>query len=102
MSEDERAIRELVATWMAASKAGDSEGWRWASDGKGEFTIEPYPQATRGAAIVVHLREGEDEYLDPARLRRIINTYSDHIDLPIALKDVISSSKKATKKRRFL
>jgi uncharacterized protein (TIGR02246 family) len=25
MSEDERAIRELVATWMSASKAGDTE-----------------------------------------------------------------------------
>jgi molecular chaperone HtpG len=72
---------------VLARKAGDSEGWRWASDGKGEFTVEPYPQATRGAAIVVHLREGEDEYLDPARLRRIVNTYSDHIGLPIVLKD---------------
>ena len=72
---------------VLARKAGDSEGWRWVSDGKGEFTIEPYPQATRGAAIVVHLREGEDEYLDPARLRRIVNTYSDHIGLPIVLKD---------------
>jgi uncharacterized protein (TIGR02246 family) len=25
MTEDERAIRELVSTWMAASKAGDTE-----------------------------------------------------------------------------
>jgi uncharacterized protein (TIGR02246 family) len=25
MSEDERAIRELIATWMAASKAGDDD-----------------------------------------------------------------------------
>jgi uncharacterized protein (TIGR02246 family) len=25
MTEDERAIRELIATWMAASQAGDSE-----------------------------------------------------------------------------
>jgi molecular chaperone HtpG len=72
---------------VLARKAGESEGWRWASDGKGEFTIEPDLQATRGAAIVVHLREGEDEYLDPARLRRIVHTYSDHIGLPIVLKD---------------
>ena len=41
----------------------------------------------RGAAIVVHLREGEDEYLDPARLRRSSRTYSDHIGLPIVLED---------------
>ena len=34
--------------------------WRWASNGKGEFTVEPLPEAGRGAKIVVHLREGED------------------------------------------
>ncbi len=70
---------------VLSRKAGESAGWRWVSDGKGEFTIEPMPEATRGAKIIVHLREGEDEYLDPARLRRIVNTYSDHIGLPIVL-----------------
>jgi molecular chaperone HtpG len=70
---------------VLSRKAGESAGWRWVSDGKGEFTIEPLPEATRGAKIIVHLREGEDEYLDPARLRRIVNTYSDHIGLPIVL-----------------
>jgi molecular chaperone HtpG len=72
---------------VLARKAGEAEGWRWVSEGKGEFTIEPLPEAARGAAIVVHLREGEDEYLDPARLRQIVRTYSDHIGLPIVLKD---------------
>ena len=72
---------------VIARKAGAAEGWRWVSDGKGEFTIEPRPEAARGAAIVVHLRDGEDDYLDPARLRQIVRTYSDHIGLPIVLRD---------------
>jgi molecular chaperone HtpG len=72
---------------VLSRKAGEAEGWRWTSDGKGEFTIEPLADAARGAAIVIHLRDGEDEYLDPARLRRIVHTYSDHIGLPIVLKD---------------
>jgi molecular chaperone HtpG len=72
---------------VRSRKAGEAEGWRWTSDGKGEFTIEPDADAARGAAIIVHLREGEDEYLDPNRLRRIVHTYSDHIGLPITLKD---------------
>jgi molecular chaperone HtpG len=72
---------------VKSRKAGESEGWRWVSDGKGEFTIEPLPEATRGATIVVHLRQGEDEYLEPARLRRIVTTYSDHIGLPIVLEE---------------
>jgi len=72
---------------VKSRKAGESQGWRWISDGKGEFAIEPCPEATRGTAIDVHLREGEEEYLDPARLRRIVSTYSDHIGLPIILRD---------------
>ncbi len=72
---------------VLSRKAGEAEGWRWVSDGKGEFTIEPLPEAGRGAAIVVHLREGEEDYLDPARLRQIVRTYSDHIGLPIVLND---------------
>src|SRR5271166_4555775 len=71
---------------VLSRKAGEGQGWRWVSDGKGEFTVEPLPEAGRGAKIVVHLREGEDDYLDPARLRRIVKTYSDHIGLPIVLK----------------
>jgi molecular chaperone HtpG len=72
---------------VKSRKAGESEGWRWVSDGKGEFTIEPLPEAARGTTIIVHLRDDEKEYLDPARIRRIVNTYSDHIGLPIVLND---------------
>src|SRR5260221_3173064 len=39
---------------VLSRKAGENEGWRWVSDGKGEFTIEAMPEATRGAKIVVH------------------------------------------------
>ena len=70
---------------VVSRKAGDEAGWRWTSDGKGAFTVEPWPEAARGTTILLHLREGEDEYLDPARLSRIVKTYSDHVGLPILL-----------------
>jgi molecular chaperone HtpG len=66
-------------------KAGEDTGWRWSSDGKGEFVVGEEPAAERGARIVLSLREGEEEYLEPARLRRIVTTYSDHIALPVVL-----------------
>jgi molecular chaperone HtpG len=72
---------------VLSRKAGDTEGWRWTSDGRGEFTLEPAPEAMRGAKIIVYLRDGEDEYLDAVRIRQIVKTYSDHIALPIVLKD---------------
>ena len=102
LSGDERKDMSLIgqfgvgfySAFMVAEKvevlsrrAGETQGWRWVSEGKGEFTVEPLPEAARGAKIVVHLREGEDEYLDPVKLRRIVKTYSDHIGLPIVLND---------------
>lgn len=52
---------------------------------QGEFTVAECPEAGRGARIVLHLREGEDEFLQPYRLRQIVKTYSDHIGLPIII-----------------
>src|SRR5204862_6217953 len=72
---------------VVSRKAGESEGWRWVSDGKGTFTVEPADNVGRGARITLHMREGDDEYLEPHRLRQIVKTYSDHIALPIVLAD---------------
>src|SRR6516164_4080260 len=72
---------------VLSRKAGEAEGWRWVSDGKGEYSIEPHEGLGHGTAIIVHLREGEDDYLDPSRLKTIVRTHSDHVGLPIVLKD---------------
>jgi molecular chaperone HtpG len=66
-------------------KAGEGEGWAWRSDGLGEFTIESAADVTRGAEVTLHLKKDADEYLEPARLRLIVKTYSDHISFPISL-----------------
>ena len=64
-------------------KAGEQHGWKWTSDGKGEFVIAEAADAPRGATITLFLREGEDEYLEGYRLKHIVKTYSDHIALPV-------------------
>jgi molecular chaperone HtpG len=67
-------------------KAGETQGWRWTSDGKGEFTVAASDEApVRGTRIVLHLKKEESEFLDPARLRRIVKTYSDHVAIPVIL-----------------
>lgn len=62
-------------------------GVRWESDGTGEYTIETVTTARRGTEIVLHLKEGEDEFLEPWRLKAIIRKYSDHIPIPIVFID---------------
>ncbi|NNG02647.1 MAG: molecular chaperone HtpG [Inquilinus sp.] len=77
----------MVADHVAVltRKAGESNGWRWTSDGKGEYTIAETGGLQRGTRIVLHLSEGEDEFLDEDRLRQIVKTHSDHIAVPIVL-----------------
>ena len=72
---------------VVTRKAGEDQGWRWESAGKGEFTVSEEADVARGTRVVLHLRKGEDEFLSPERLRGIITRYSDHIGLPIRLED---------------
>ena len=67
--------------------AGDKpeNGVFWESAGEGEYTVADITKADRGTEITLHLREGEDEYLDAWRLRSVIGKYSDHIALPVEI-----------------
>jgi molecular chaperone HtpG len=64
-------------------RAGESEAWRWSSDGKGSFTIEPAEREGRGTTVTLQLSEAESEFLEEYRLRTIVKKYSDHIGFPI-------------------
>jgi molecular chaperone HtpG len=61
------------------------EGVRWSSAGTGDFEVENINRATRGTTIVLHLREGEEEFLSGWKLKAVIGKYSDHISLPILM-----------------
>jgi molecular chaperone HtpG len=61
------------------------EGVRWSSAGTGDFEVENVSRATRGTTIVLHLREGEEEFLNGWKLKSVIGKYSDHISLPILM-----------------
>ncbi len=71
---------------VESRKAGEHQGWRWTSDGRGEFTVEPCDEApARGTRVRLRMKASEDEFLSDQRLRRIVQTYSDHIAIPIYL-----------------
>ncbi len=61
-------------------------GVRWESGGEGDFTVETINKPERGTRIILHLREGEDEFLSSWKLKSTIRKYSDHISLPIKMK----------------
>ena len=84
----------FYSSFMVASKvevftrrAGEDAGWCWESKGRGKFSIQRDDSAARGARIVLSLRKSEADFLDAARIRHIVGTYSNHIALPIELLD---------------
>ncbi len=77
------ADRVTIATRRAGVEPEHAVSWE--STGEGEYSIATVEKRDRGTDVTLHLREGEDEFLDGFRLRTIIRKYSDHISLPILM-----------------
>ncbi len=71
---------------LITRRAGSKEAVKWESAGEGDFTLETVEKASRGTDVILHLREGEDEYLNDWKLKTVVRKYSDHITLPIVMK----------------
>ncbi|HEY4161444.1 MAG TPA: molecular chaperone HtpG [Dongiaceae bacterium] len=72
---------------VISRKAGETQSWKWESEGKGEFTVTPAEKPGRGTEIALHLRQDADEWLDASHLAKVVGKYSDHIALPVRLLD---------------
>jgi molecular chaperone HtpG len=79
-------VAERVTLTTRRAGLTSEHGVRWESEGAGEYTLETVSHAARGTEIVLHLREGEDEFLSDWKIKTVIRTYSDHITLPILMK----------------
>ncbi|MDN3921171.1 molecular chaperone HtpG [Roseateles violae] len=88
------ADRITVETRRAGLPA--EQGVRWSSEGTGDYEVETITKPGRGTDVILHLREGEEEFLKTWRLKSIISKYSDHISLPILMKKEEWDAEKAT------
>ncbi len=78
-------VASRVEVYTRKAGAPADEGVYWASDGSGEFELGSVQRPARGTGIVLHLKEGEDEFLEPARLKTLVRKYSDHISVPVMM-----------------
>ncbi|MGD7654130.1 MAG: molecular chaperone HtpG [Verrucomicrobiales bacterium] len=61
------------------------QGYVWTSDGKTGYEIEAAGDVDRGTKIVIHLTEETKEYAEEARLKGLIERYSNFVGFPILL-----------------
>jgi molecular chaperone HtpG len=88
---------------VVSRKAGDDKAWRWTSDGKSGFEIEPAERAVAGTTVLLHLNEEGAQYANSWRLKEIVKKYSNHIAFPIFLtydKSEWNEAEKKSEKKR--
>ena len=66
-------------------KAGEKQAWLWTSDGKSSYSIAEAERNNPGTSVTVYVKKEDKDYIEEARIRNIVRTYSDHISIPIML-----------------
>jgi molecular chaperone HtpG len=73
---------------VLSRRAGSSDAWRWSSDGKGTYTVEPAGAAAapaRGTRVILHLTEDAKSYTERYNIERIVRANSGHVPVPISI-----------------
>ncbi len=79
-------VADRITVESRRAGARPEEGVRWSSEGTGDFEVEAITRAERGTDVILHLRDGEEEFLSTWKLKSIIGKYSDHVSLPILMR----------------
>ena len=79
-------VAKEVEIW-SKSYQEDTLTAHWTCDGSTEFTLEEtegeHAKAERGTDVVLHVAEDSDEFLEPERLKTILNKYCKFLPIPI-------------------
>lgn len=70
---------------LTRSARPDGEAVRWSCDGSPNFSLSAAERDQPGTDVILHLMDEELEYLEPARIRTLINTYCDFMAVPVQL-----------------
>jgi molecular chaperone HtpG len=70
---------------VISRKAGEEGAWKWTSEGKDSYDIEPASRETQGTTVILYLTEEGSEYANRWSIEDIIKRYSNHVAFPIYL-----------------
>jgi molecular chaperone HtpG len=65
----------------------EAKGVKWECDGSPEFSLEDVEKNDRGTDIVLHLNEESKEFLEPERIKTILNKFCRFLPVPIFFED---------------
>jgi molecular chaperone HtpG len=70
---------------VVSRRAGEEKAWKWTSDGKTGFEIEPAARDGAGTSVTLFFNEAGADYSSSWKLKEVIKKYSNHIAFPIFL-----------------
>jgi len=87
---------------VVSKKRGTGAAFQWESDMAGSYTVGDSERGGFGTSVMLHLREGQDEFLDRWRVADLVKKYSDFIAYPITFRqiDAPKDEKDEDRKRR--
>lgn len=75
---------------VISRKAGSNDVWTWSSNGHDGFTIREATKdeaakllTTSGTTIILKIKDEASEFLLDEKIKIVVTTYSNHIDLPV-------------------
>lgn len=90
---------------VSRSAKQETEAVRWSCDGSPNFNLSAAEREQPGTDVILHLMEEELEYLEPTRIRTLINTYCDFMAVPVQLEGETVNKREAPwrkKRSRFV
>ena len=73
---------------VTTKKAGESDAWKWISDGRNGFNIEKCSKDTSGTQVKLIIKNDAKEFLESSRVQFVVKKYSDHISYPVKLIEI--------------
>ena len=61
----------------------DEPAAHWSCDGSPEYTLEEADKTDRGTEIILHISEGEEEFLEDNRISELLTKYNKFMPIPI-------------------
>ena len=61
----------------------DEPAAHWTCDGSPEYTLEEADKTERGTEIILHISEGEEEFLEDSRISELLTKYNKFMPIPI-------------------
>ena len=74
----------------------DAKAVRWICDGSPEYTLEETEKEGRGTDIVMHINEESEEFLEPQRIKHMLDKFCKFLPVPIYFDGEVSEESPVT------